>query len=526
MKFSRSNSCSSKIVSTIVLSLAPHFASAQVAIQPKTMPKIAEVSPRYLGFNVEAVEVTGGRFWKPFPKPGKDAPAATDTAKPATGPLGGSDPYQYRAPIDLANPKLRKLAAALAPSHLRVSGTWRNSTYFQDDDAPALKEAPKGFKSVMTRSQWKGVIDFSHAVGADLVVSVAISDGARDANGVWTTDQAKRFFDYTRAAGGQIVATEFMNEPSFAAMGAAPAGYNAAGFARDLAIFSRFLKTESPQTKLVGPGSVGEGVHLIQSFDPKDIATDDLLKATGPAFDIFSYHFYTTLSTRCVGKRGLSWDKVLTPEYLDRNPNAEAFYAGLRDKYVPGKPVWNTETGEAACGGDLWASTFVDTFRFADQLGALARNNVQAIMVNTLAASDYGLLQEDTYNTRPDYWLAVLWKRLMGTRVLDPQVSPAPGLRIYAHCSKDRRGGVTLLALNIDQKAPLSLTIPAKSEKYTLTSNELLSPDISLNGKVLKESPDGTLPVIKGEKAAPGAITLPPASITFIAVDANNSACQ
>ena len=39
-------------------------ASAQVALNPRTMPKTADVSPRYLGFNVEAVEVTGGRFWK------------------------------------------------------------------------------------------------------------------------------------------------------------------------------------------------------------------------------------------------------------------------------------------------------------------------------------------------------------------------------------------------------------------------------------------------------------------------------
>jgi hypothetical protein len=526
MNFSPAINRPSAIAWGVLLSLASCFASSQVATQPKTMPKTGEVSSRYLGFNVEAVEVTGGRFWKPFPRPGKDAPATGDAPKQNTGPLSGSDPYQYRPPIDLSNPKLRKLAAALAPSHLRVSGTWRNSTYFQDDDAPALKEAPKGFKSVMTRSQWKGVIDFSHAIGADLVVSVAISEGARDTNGVWTPDQAKHFFDYTRAEGGQIVATEFMNEPTFAAQGAAPAGYDAAAFARDLSIFSRFLKTESPDIRLVGPGGVGEGVRLMESLAPSKIASEDLLKATGPAFDIFSYHFYTTLSTRCVGNMGLSWEKVLTPQYLDRNPNAEAFYEGLRDKYVPGKPIWNTETGEAACGGDTWASTFIDTFRFADQLGALAQRNVQAIMINTLAASDYGLLEEDTYKARPNYWLAALWKRLMGTRILDPQISSTPGLRLYAQCSKDGHGGVTLLALNIDQKNQLTLAIPAKSEKYTLTSDELLSPTISLNGKVLKESADGTLPALKGVKIPAGNVILPPASITFISVDAENSACR
>src|SRR5258708_34308857 len=49
-----------------------------------------------------------------------------------------TDPYEYRPPIKLSNPRLRKLAAALGPPYLRVSGTWMNSTFFQDDDAAAM----------------------------------------------------------------------------------------------------------------------------------------------------------------------------------------------------------------------------------------------------------------------------------------------------------------------------------------------------------------------------------------------------
>jgi hypothetical protein len=52
--------------------------------------------------------------------------------------------YDYRPPIDLTNARLRKLAAALGPAYVRVSGTWANSTYFPDkDEAPA--EPPAGF---------------------------------------------------------------------------------------------------------------------------------------------------------------------------------------------------------------------------------------------------------------------------------------------------------------------------------------------------------------------------------------------
>ena len=54
--------------------------------------------------------------------------------------------YEYRAPIDLSNPRLRKLAAALGPAYIRVSGTWMNSTYFQDSDDPAPCDTAVGLQ--------------------------------------------------------------------------------------------------------------------------------------------------------------------------------------------------------------------------------------------------------------------------------------------------------------------------------------------------------------------------------------------
>jgi hypothetical protein len=83
---------------------------------------------------------------------------------------------------------------------------------------------------------------------------------------------------------------------------------------------------------------------------------------------------------------------------------------------------WLTETADAVCGGNPWASTFLDTFRHLDQLGRLARAGVRVVMHNTLAASDYGLLEERTFRPRPNYWGAPLWRHLMGTTVLDAGV--------------------------------------------------------------------------------------------------------
>ena len=98
------------------------------------------------------------------------------------------------------------------------------------------------------------MVDFSRQVVAEIVTSAAISPGTRDAEGVWTPAQAKAFFDYTKSLGGTIAAVEFMNEPTFAMMGGAPQGYDAAVFARDARIFATFLRKESPATIFLGPG--------------------------------------------------------------------------------------------------------------------------------------------------------------------------------------------------------------------------------------------------------------------------------
>src|SRR6202022_3602246 len=119
-------------------------AVAGVAVAPAIMPRVGSVDERFQSFNIEMVEVTGGRFWAPY-KASATAPAADPGAKTAIP--AGMEPslYRYRKPIDLTNPKLRKMAAALAPAYVRGRGTWANSTYFQDSGGRAPATPRAGF---------------------------------------------------------------------------------------------------------------------------------------------------------------------------------------------------------------------------------------------------------------------------------------------------------------------------------------------------------------------------------------------
>jgi len=104
-------------------------AASPVSIDPGKLPRLGTVDARFQSYNVEMAEVTGGNFWKPYGKEGHTAAQKPPAAPSSNSTPAGMNPdmYQYRPPIDLAKPRLRKLAAALGPAYIRVSGTWANT---------------------------------------------------------------------------------------------------------------------------------------------------------------------------------------------------------------------------------------------------------------------------------------------------------------------------------------------------------------------------------------------------------------
>ncbi|WP_197373311.1 hypothetical protein [Mycolicibacterium baixiangningiae] len=497
-------------------------------MDPSTFERLGTVDERYQSYNVEMLEVTGGAFWKPY---GSSTSSSEAPDSSATTPAGmNSDLYQYRPPLDLTNPRLRTLAAALGPAYVRVSGTWANTTYFADMD-PAPADPPEGFDGVLTRDQWRGVVDFSRAVDANIVSSFAISPGTRDPDGVWTPDLARRWLDYTRSVGGRIAAAEFMNEPNVAAMGGAPKGYDGAAYGRDFKVFREFVDQAAPDMTIAGPGSVGEtpGNWGLTYGAQGTIRTSVMLTAGGREVDVFSYHHYGAASQRCaaIGAAQTTADDALTEDWLGRTSKTAAYYASVRDEYEPGKPMWLTETADAACGGNPWASTFLDSFRYLDQLGRLARAGVQVVAHNTLVASDYGLLDDTDFTPQPNYWAALLWKRLMGPTVLDSGVPIEEGTHLYAHCQPGTPGGVTLLAINNDRTASRTVELATAAERYTLAADPLDSRTVSLNGHPLALGPGDALPTLSGAPTAAGELILEPATITFLTIPtAGNQACS
>ena len=445
-------------------------------VTPGAMRPLATIDERFLSYNVEMAEVIGGNFWKPYTPESlaamqAQAASQNSMSSSVSADVAGQNAamFQARPPIDLSNARLRKLALALGPAYMRTSGTWANSVYFHDSDTPPPAKPPNGFQGVLTRGEWKGVIDFAQAVGAKLVTSFAISAGVRNADGVWTPDQARKFVAYTRSVGGDVVGAEFFNEPDMPVYGGAPTGYSAADYARDFAIFHRFAQADAPDMAIVGPGSVGEAVlqpRMSETTTSRFISTNSIFLASPrPKYAVFSYHFYGAASIRCASLGGgaqTTPEAALSEAWLGWEDTSYNFYArGLRDRYQPGAPVWITEMADAACGGNPWATTILDSFRFLDQLARSAREGVKVVFHNTLASSEYGLLDQNTFEPRPNYWAALLWRRLMGSTVLNAGLLQ-PELHLYAHCLRGGPGGVTLLC---DQPQPDGIEIHRPADR-------------------------------------------------------------
>ncbi|XP_020612685.1 inactive heparanase-2-like [Orbicella faveolata] len=138
-----------------------------------------------------------------------------------------------------------------------------------------------------------------------------------------------------------------------------------------------------------------------------------------------------------------------------------------------------------------------------------------------------------------DFWLSLLHKRLLGTKVLAvhrayylPEM-----VRIFAHCTNTKagytQGAISFMAINLHPKRRAEITFSESLqglglEEYLFTPEEsITSRKIRLNGKLLEMGVDSSFPVFQPNPVPPGdPLILPPLTYAFYVVpEANALAC-
>jgi len=489
--------------------VAPADTTAELTVDVSA--PVARIDERYLSFAVDTAQVVGGLFW---------------SAEPVAQLIG-----EERQPVyDFKRPRLRALAAELAPAFLRIGGSDADRVFYDMSENPVAEEdLSEGFEFVLTADQIDAIFEFSGALGFDVAFTLSAGPGPRDEQGNWTPEMARILLEYVSANAYEVTLWELGNEwDRFPIILGVPATPEMA--VREFAAVRTLLGEFYDDFRLGGTSgaywpSIGELIPMYGPF---------MEMGGGDSLDVVTWHYYPTQSERGGVLRTDEWERgiLLDPEALDIALKWADEVIGYRDAYAPDLPVWLGESGHAQFGGQPGASdAFEGTFWWLDQLGALARREIQVSVRQTLSGSNYGMIDDVTLEPRPDYWASVLWRRLMGQRVLDVGRTEVDDLvRVYAHCSYQRPGAVTVLAINLDAKNDVRIEIDGLSssdkELYVLTSDALDSSDLMLNGTLLRDE-DGVLPPLDPERIGTRPADVPARAMAFIVYpDAAAPACQ
>ncbi|XP_007447591.1 PREDICTED: heparanase isoform X2 [Lipotes vexillifer] len=410
----------------------------------------------------------------------------------------------------LGSSKLRTLARGLSPAYLRFGGTKTDFLIFDPKKEPTFEE----------RSYWQS------QVNQDICESGSVpSDVERRLKLEWPFQE-------------QLLLREQYQKKFKNSTYSKPNSFRkkAGIFIDGLQLGEDFMelhkllgKSAFKNAKLYGPDvgqPRGKTVKMLKSF----------LKAGGEVIDSVTWHHYY-LNGRIATK-----EDFLNPDVLDTFISSVQKIFQAVEETRRHKKVWLGETSSAYGGGaPLLSNTFAAGFMWLDKLGLSARMGIEVVMRQVFfGAGNYHLVDEN-FEPLPDYWLSLLFKKLVGTNVLMASVKGPDRnkLRVYLHCTninhpRYKEGDLTLYALNL-HNVTKRLRLPhhlfdKQVDKYLIKPsgpNGLFSKSVQLNGQTLKMVDDQTLPALTEKPLRPGSsLGLPALSYGFFVIrNAKVAAC-
>ncbi|KAK6185995.1 hypothetical protein SNE40_008115 [Patella caerulea] len=405
---------------------------------------------------------------------------------------------------DITSKKFINLAKGLLPCYLRVGGGAQKYLTFATHKNQTL-----------TRDDWDKLNIMVKDVGWDLIFGLNLN---LRKNGKWDPVDAIQLFQYTIEKGYHVAGWELGNEPDL--HHSAISNLSMTSIASDFDILKTILDS-IPEIKpyiLVG----GDFAHR------KNIA-GFLEGGAGHTVDAVTFHHYYMNGKTAQLDDFYSLDKLNTFEgYVE--------WAIATSKNYGNKPIWLGETSSGYGGGTPnLADRYVAGFMWLDKLGVSASRGIKGVFRQTLFGGNYALVS-DSNIPNPDYWLTVLYKRLVGSPVLTPPNTNNRNIRMYAHCTNRNSdynypaGSVTIYMLNVgNTSVTVNLGHKDHLDLYMLTPGSkggLASQTVKLNEKELFLYHDDQLPPLPGYKTL-GDVTLEEHTFGFVVLPSvQASACK
>ncbi|XP_046584058.1 heparanase-like [Haliotis rubra] len=364
---------------------------------------------------------------------------------------------------------------------------------------------------------WDDLNMFVHKIGFKLVIglNLVLRNGTR-----WNPSNAKLLLKYSSDKGYPFAGIELGNEPNLY-FRHRNITISDAQVASDFKELKQVLQGTAYKSSLIlGPDIAGYKDKVIKNF---------LSLGGASVIDVLTIHHYyfDGHTAKLEDFSDYTIMDRLIPE-LRSVMNTVRSYHGL--------VAWLGETSSGYGGGTPGiGDRYVAGNLWLDKLGVSAKYGFKRVLRQSLFGGHYSLTDSNNDPT-PDYWLTLLYKRLVGNKVFDVP-SSSTSIRLYAHCTKlnnvynYKPGSITVYALNLN-KDPILLTISDLNinsmDRFWLTpeGGDLTSTKVQLNGNTL-ELVNNQIPHMMPRSLGSGTMKVPGNSFGFIVIpDANIAACQ
>ncbi|NWV94486.1 HPSE2 protein, partial [Machaerirhynchus nigripectus] len=379
--------------------------------------------------------------------------------------------------------------------------------------------------------------NFADCSGLHLIF--ALNALRRNPNNSWNSSNALSLLKYS-ASKKYNISWELGNEPNNyrTLIGRSVNGSQLGKDYTQLRSLLQLIRTYS-RAHLYGP-NIGRPRKNVIAF------LEGFMKVAGGTVDAVTWqHYY-------IDGRVAKVTDFLKTRLLDTLSDQIRKIQKVVNTYTPGKKIWLEGVGMTSAGGmNNLSDSYAAGFLWLNTLGLLASQGIDVVVRHSFLDHGHNHLVDQNFNPLPDYWLSLLYKRLIGPKVLAIHVAglqrkPRPGrvirdkLRIYAHCTSYHnhnyvRGSITLYIINLHRsrkKIKLAGTLRDKIvHQYLLQpygKDGLHSKLVQLNGQPLAMVDDGTLPELKPRPLRAGrTLVIPPLTMSFYVVkNVNALACR
>lgn len=426
--------------------------------------------------------------------------------------------------------KLEVFARSLSPFFWRIGGSQADTIIYRvrGDEKPCLPN------HCLRMERWDVILDFAKRVGCRIIfcinyLSHTEVDGQRDRKD-WDSSNAWDFLNYTanHATGqGLIFGFELGNELSHLKKATNITRMKVA-YQELKSILNELWPENTP--KVLGPASTGR-------------STIDLVKAFASELDVITYHKY-----HGKGDSPELEEMALKPSFYAHPVSFQERPNLMRES--SNASIWIGEGAMAFNSGrPNVTDSFVSSLWTANLLGALAVTSHTVYCRQALMGGYYELIRHADFQPNPDFWMARLWKTIVGQVVVGPIVSPNRNdiyldaritwgcckeplkdtLLAHSFCGKpstwSQPGDLVLVIINISPKDSYSIKLPMGSGRsdFVMTgqtdtgeAGALGARTVLLNGEVQQMKIYGLLPpLVPQKRTQEQPLLVPPYSLSF-----------